>query len=199
MTMNQAAQDYAQIGELTCEDLQDANEECRQDETQPAFEGGAHVTAYRVDGSGAGSYMKAMCPNMPRAQFADGYQPALDQTTPPPPCSGRAGPSAGGRINDAESKILYPEMTAGGGGSIKMSIYHTGDNGPDAMPCHKCRAAICDAEACDIEVWICKVSDTPPEAVRPAAAGLCPPAPANTRAAQAWDQAWADQGMGLYP
>ena len=196
LTVNQAAVQNAAVRELTCDELEAANKEARESETQGSFSGGSHTTAYRRDDSGNGKYMKSMCPNKPKKKFSDGYQPSLDEEAYQPDCAGSPPRRAGsGRVNDSENKILHPEMVAGKGGSIKLSTYHTGKKGPDAMPCDSCRQSICEAEACGIEVWLCKATNKPPEAVRPAANGMCPPAEGQ----KDWDQSWADQGLGVWP
>jgi hypothetical protein len=195
MTLNQAAQANAQIRELTCEELKAANDEARSKETTPGFSGGAHTTAYRQDASGAGKYMKAMCPSMPRKKFADGYQKSLAPDAQQPNCSGSPPRTAGsGRVNDAENKILHPEMAAGKGGMIKLSTVHSPG---DAAPCLSCRRAICEAETCGIEVWLCKSEKTPPEAVRPAAEGLCPPKTGPGHGD--YDTEWQAKGLGTWP
>jgi hypothetical protein len=193
LTLNQAAEKNAEIRDLTCDELDAANKEARESETQKSFPGGAHTTAHRKDAAGNGKYMKAMCPNMPKAEFEEGYQDPVSDKNQPPCGGGRA--TSKGRRNDAENKILHPEMKAGKGGSIKMSTYHTGAKGPDAMPCYSCRQAICEAEACGIEVWLCKATNKPPEAVRPRAQGMCPPAVGQGD----FDQSWANQGLGVLP
>jgi hypothetical protein len=194
LTLNQAAEIAAKERELTCEELDAANKEAREKETQPSFSGGAHTTAYRKDAAGNGKYMRAMCPHKPRKRVADKYQKSLPEDGKQPPCAGGRTPGAG-RVNDSENKILNPEMASGGGGSIKLSTWHTGENGPDAMPCYSCRRAVCEAEACLIEVWLCKATGKPPEAVRPQAQGMCPPAAGQGH----FDQSWADQGLGCWP
>jgi hypothetical protein len=141
--------------------------------------------------------MKAMCPDKAKAEFADGYQPTVTSKTQPNCQNGQPAPGQGratssGRRNDAENKILHPEMAAGGGGMIKMSTYHSPG---DAAPCYSCRQAICEAEQCGIQVWLCKSEKTPPEAFRPAAQGLCPPAAGQGD----YDSAWQSQGLGTWP
>jgi hypothetical protein len=193
LTLNRAAQQNAQVRDLTCDELNAANKEARTNETQSSFPGGAHTTAFRKDAAGNGKYMKAMCPDMPKAQFADGYQgPVKDKTQPDCKGTGSGRATSVGRRNDAENKILNPEMNAGKGGMIKMSTYHSPG---DAAPCYSCRQAICEAEDCGIEVWLCKSEKTPPEAFRPAAQGLCPPASGQGD----YDPAWQAQGLGNWP
>ncbi|MCK4814910.1 hypothetical protein KA005_03995, partial [bacterium] len=201
MSLNQAASQKAKIKELPCDELTAANKEARKNETKGSFTGGAHTTAYRKDVAGNGKYMKAMCPNKPKKKFSDDYQDPLPEAGTQPDCkegkpTGGKGRSPGsGRINDAENKILNPEMAAGKGGMIKMSTLHTGKKGLDAMPCYSCRQAICEAEECGIEVWLCKATNKPPEAVRPKEKGLCPP-----KAGQGdYDESWAKEGLGAWP
>jgi hypothetical protein len=194
LTLNQAAEQNAVVRPLTCEELEQANKEAREKETKSSFRGGALTTAYRRDGNNNGKYMKAMCPNLPKKRFEDGYQKSLPEDGKQPPCAGGRTPGAG-RVNDAENKILNPEMAAGQGGMILMSTWHTGANGPDAMPCFSCRRAICEAEVCGIHVWLCKATNKPPDEVRPRDAGLCPPEPGKGD----FDQKWADAGLGVLP
>jgi Domain of unknown function (DUF4150) len=191
--LNQAAESAAFWRELSCDELAKANSEARANETGGRFKkGGTLTNAYRLDGAGNGRYMMAMCPHNPKAEFQGAYQPSLPENASQPPCSGSPPRKAGaGRINDAENKLLYPEMMAGKGGMIKMSTWHGGD----AAPCYSCRQSICEAEKCGIEVWLCKSSNTPPEAVRPAKAGLCPP----DKGKGDYDPKWQAQGLGDWP
>jgi hypothetical protein len=194
MTLNQAATINAQERELTCEELKDANAEARENETGARFQaGGTLTTAYRERATGTPGqlYMKAMCPQNPLAEFADAYQPGIDQQAFQPDCTGSGNPrrAGSGRVNDAENKLLHPEMAGGFGGKIKMSTWHPPG---DAAPCYSCRQSICEAEACNIEVWLCKSDSSQPEAVRPAAEGLCPPQEGQGD----YDPAWQDLGLG---
>ncbi len=197
LTLNKAAEQNAAIRELTCDELDAANKEARDNETRGSFPGGAHTTAYRKPAKGPGKYMKAMCPDLPCAEFAEDYQDPVERKTQPkckdgkPVKGGRGRATSKGRRNDAENKILHPEMAAGGRGMIKMSTFHNGD----AMPCYSCRQTICEAEECGIEVWLCKAGKKPPEAVRPKDQGLCPPAKGQGDS----DPAWKKQGLGNWP
>lgn len=197
LTINQAAKIAALDRELTCEELNAANKEARESETKGSFQGGAHTTAYRRNSAGKGKYMKSMCPNKPKAEFEDGYQPTVTRKSQPkckdgkPVKRSRGRRTSSGRRNDAENKILLPEMLKGEGGMIKMSTYHTPG---DAAPCYSCRQAICEAEECGIEVWLCKSENTPPEAMRPKAEGLCPP---KEREGD-YDQDWQKKGLGKW-
>jgi hypothetical protein len=190
--LNQAAEVTAFWRELTCEELKNANDEARRDETGKAFKknGGTLTTAYRQDAAGNGRYMMAMTPNDPLPEFQGAYQPSLDKDATQPVCPPSPPRKAGGyRVNDAENKLLHPLMAGGGGGKIKMSTNHLGD----AAPCGSCRKAICEAEACGIEVWLCKSSKTPPEAVRPAAEKLCP-----SKSGKDYDPAWQAHGLDAW-
>jgi hypothetical protein len=178
--------------ELTCEELEAANKEARESETRASFPGGAHSTAYRRDAAGNGKYMKAMCPNLPKSEFADGYQETITDKKQPPCAGGR--PTSNGRRNDSENKILHPEMKAGKGGSIRMSTSHTASAGgaADAMPCYSCRQAICEAEKCGITVTLC-TSKKPPDEVK--ASQLCHDGKPSGGTAD-YDATWASKGLG---
>jgi hypothetical protein len=192
LTLNQAAMQNAQVREVSCEELESANKEAREKETRDSFPGGAHATAYRKDGAGNGKYMKAMCPNMPKKEYENGYQDTVTDKQQPPCAGGR--PTSNGRRNDAENKILHPEMKAGNGGSIRMSIFHTASGGgaADAMPCYSCRQAICEAEKCGITVTLC-TSKKPPDEVK--AATLCNNGKPHGGTAD-YDPTWAKAGLG---
>jgi hypothetical protein len=197
LTVNKANEQNAKIRPLTCDELNNGNKEARDCETRGAFKGGAHTTAYRKPAKGPGKYMKAMCPDMPTAEFADDYQDPVTRKTQPKckdgkPTSGRGRATSKGRRNDAENKILVPEMQAGGGGMILMSTFHTPG---DAAPCYSCRQAICEAEECGIEVWLCKSEKKPPDSFRPKDKGLCPP---DAKQGD-YDKKWQKQGLGKWP
>lgn len=198
MTLNQAAQEYAQIGELTCDDLEDLNREARTNEVDPDADLGktTTTTAYRRDGQGNGRYLKAMTPNAPHPEHADGYQPPISDPRQPPCAGGRSTDCQ--RRNDAENKILFPEMDAQGGGSILLSTMHPspGGEGVDAAPCNSCRQAICEAEECGIKVYLCRSSGRPPDAVRPAKAGLCDD-PGGGHGS--YNPDWQNMGLGNWP
>ena len=192
LTLNQAAMQTAQVRPLTCQELEDANEEAREKETRDSFPGGAHTTAYREDAAGNGKYMKAMCPNLPKKEFEEGYQDAVTSKKQPPCAGGR--PTSKGRRNDAENKILHPEMNARKGGWIRMSTHHTATGGgaADAMPCYSCRQAICEAEKCGIRVTLC-TSKKPPDEI--SAAKLCKKGKPRGGTADS-DPIWAKAGLG---
>jgi Domain of unknown function (DUF4150) len=186
MTLNQAAEINAGERELTCDELDAANQEARNNEAQPGTVNTV-ATAYRKPAATSGRYMKAMCPHNPAPEFENGYQPPVAAQNQPE-CGGGRRPGYRQR-NHAENKILHPEMDGQGGGMIKMSIWHPPG---DAAPCDSCRHAICEAEECGIKVYLCRSSGRPPEAVRPASAGLCPPEEGQG----AYDPAWQRTGLG---
>lgn len=192
MTLNQAAMQNAQVRELTCDELDAANQEARANEMGPGDTPTTIDTAYREDGDGNGRYMKAMCPHNPLPECENGYQPPVAQQDQPA-CGGGRRP--GYRVrNHAENKLLHPEMDAQAGGKIKISISHPAPNPPpafDRAPCSSCRQSICEAEACGIRVELCR-SGRPPETVRPQTAGLCPPDEGQGD----YDPAWQNTGLG---
>lgn len=191
MTLNQAAQEYAQIGELTCDDLDALNQEVRDNEIAPVDSPTTTATAFRKDAKGNSKYMKAMCPHNPLDEYENGYELTVRDPNQPP-CAGGRRPQYR-KKNHAENKILNPEMDAQGGGMIKLNIWHPPG---DSAPCLSCRQAICEAEECKIEVWICRSSGRPPEAFRPATAGLCPP---NDSLETVDDPDWQGMGLGPWP
>jgi hypothetical protein len=192
VTLNRAAMANATIRELSCDELDAANREARANETAPGTgTSSTMATAYRKAPGMPGQYMKAMCPHTPRPEFAGGYQQTI-RAKDQPPCAGGRQPSYRDK-NHAENKILHPEMDAQDGGMVKISIWHPPG---DASPCASCRQSICEAEDCGLKVYLCRSSGRPPEAVRPAAAGLCPP---NPDAPRLYDPLWQARGLGAWP
>jgi hypothetical protein len=194
MTLDQAKQQLALVGDLTCEELDERNETARTElnKLPPAH---AVTISVRQPAEGPPRLMQA-CSNQESTKKLDGWQPTVKDKKQPE-CAGGRGTSSGRRY-DSENKTLHPEMKAGEGGSIKMSTFHTNGSRKDAMPCRSCRQAICEAEQCGIQVWLCKATGKPPEAVRPHEKGLCPPAK-GPPADDEWDPAWADEGLGVLP
>ncbi|HEY7208962.1 MAG TPA: hypothetical protein VH477_01715 [Bryobacteraceae bacterium] len=161
LTVDQAKQKLETTGDLSCQELDDANKDARANELDPKAtpDGYALTIAARKPANGPPKLMKAVSAgNAPKKEFRDGYQGPVKEKTRPA-CSGGGGYDAQ-RKNDSETKILDPEMRAGNGGSIKMKIFHQspGENGnlvQDEMPCISCRKSICGANACGITVILC--------------------------------------------
>ena len=211
LTINQELEMRAQFEELDCDQLEDGMDEMQTQEMiqpvdsnqQPSY---ALANAQYNPAEGPGSYMKsASTVASVRPECRDGYQPSRDPQEERPLCTDIR-TRAGNRTQDAESKILTPlsEPTfapdgAFGtqGGNILMNITHSNadcSSGQDRMPCIHCRRAICAAEDCGIQVWICVGQEEP---VRPAAQGLCPPPEGpEAEGLTAWDPGWAAAGMG---
>ncbi len=193
--LNAAAQVMARTEGLNCDALNFMNQVARAAEIPPGELGGTTTTtAYRVDGMG-GRFLKAasLRPEELEAAAASGYAPPVNDRQQPP-CAGNRRTDVQHR-NDAENKLLFPEMDGQTGGSILMSTMHPAPNPPpplDAMPCPSCRQSICEAEQCGIQVYLCPATGGAP--VRPQAAGLCPPA-TGTNSGQAWQNA----GLGGWP
>ncbi len=195
-TLDVAAQAKIAAGEpRTCEELDALNKDARTREAQPGTSNTV-VTASRTEADGRSSFLKSMCPHRPLPEYENGYQPPVEAQDQPA-CGGGRRPGYRQR-NHAENKILHPEMDAQGGGTILLNIWHPSPNPPpqgDSAPCYSCRQVICEAEECGIEVWICRSSGRPPESVRPAAAGLCPPEEGKGN----YDPAWQGMGFGPWP
>jgi hypothetical protein len=161
MTLNQAAQQYAEIGELKCQDLDDANQEARQDElntTDEQKEGFALTTAQWKPANGPGVYLKATSVNREdcvREEFRDGYSDKVDSKTKPA-CMG-GGNYNPHRKNDSETKLLDPLMRPpmAMNGTVRMKIFHVSNGVADELPCGSCRRSICGAEACGIKIELC--------------------------------------------
>jgi hypothetical protein len=196
LTMNAAAMARAADQGLSCKELNAMIFIARLYELsdppgQPYSANPTVVTAYRQPASGPGRFMKALAPNVPNEEFANGYQPPVDKQDQPPCAGGRRPPDR--PRNHGENKILHPEMDAQDGGTILMSISHPAPNPPpyyDANPCSSCRRSICEAEECGIEVRICR-TDPPPDAFRPADHHLCPAETAGDE-----DPDWTSLGLG---
>lgn len=199
MTINQELEEEAEIRPLTCEELSAANVEAQNEELEGLPAQHAVVTAYRHQPGIGGTYLKAVSNQASIIPgYEDGYAPG-PPTHNMPDCQGggRNGRATGRRRYDAENKLLDREITLGGGGSILMNTWHRGAGGNyDAAPCYGCRQAICDAEACGIEVYLCRADGGNPPA-RPGApgSGLCPPAQGQG----AEDPNWQALGLGNWP
>jgi hypothetical protein len=202
LTINQELEQLAAQQPLTCNELTAGNVEAQNEELEGLPQGHAVVTAYRSRPGIGGEYLKAVSNQASIIEdFEDGYAPAPPTNNMADCQGGRTGRATNQRRYDAENKMLDQEIALGGGGSILMSTWHRpglgpGEYGPlaphDAAPCYGCRQAICDAETCGIEVYLCRADGGPP--VRPAAAGLCPPAPGQGDN----DPAWQAQGLGFW-
>lgn len=174
MTVNQATQKAAKGEELTCKELAEANEDARKHELKDLPPNHAVTTSFRRTSGGSTKFMKA-CSNTASTSGSKGWQPVVREKKMPPCAGGRA--TGSGRRHDSENKTLDPEMRASrspgtvlrrrggvtsvlpppapGGGSIKMSTFHTTGGVADNMPCHSCRQAICEASKCGIDVKLC--------------------------------------------
>jgi hypothetical protein len=196
LTINQELEIFAQERELTCTELTAANIEAQNEELEDLPAQHAVVTAYREEPGVGGSYLKAVSNQESILEgFEDGYAPGPPTHNMPNCQSGqRDGRATGRRRYDAENKMLDQEMMRGGGGKIIMNTWHRGAGGNyDAAPCYGCRQAICDAENCNIEVYLCRADGQQPP-VRPGApgSGLCPPAEGQG----AEDANWQALGLG---
>jgi len=199
MTLNQAAMQFAEIGELTCQDLDDANQEARGQELDQAGmtaeqkEGFALTTAVWKPDGGPGAYLKATSLNREdcvKEEFRDGYSDKVSSKTKPA-CMG-GGNYNPHRKNDSETKLLDPLMRPpmAMNGTVTMKIYHVSGGVADELPCGSCRRTICGAEACGIKIELCNNKN---EKVK--GSDLC----SNGKPKDTTDKGWRAKGFGPKP
>jgi hypothetical protein len=195
MTCNQAKEKVATIGDLSCEELERANDDMRDNELkQNALpDGYATTTSVWKPATGPATFMQAVSCDAARPKKGkDGYQDPVKAKNMPPCAGGR--PTGSGRRHDSENKTLDPLMRAGIPGTIKMNTFHQPSTNevPDAMPCYSCRQSICEAKACGITVILC-TTDNPSQEV--SADTLCDKGkPKGGK--DDFDSAWSSKGLG---
>lgn len=160
MTCSQAKAKAEKEGDLTCEELDMANQDARDNEIEEGQMGNpiTVTTAVRTDSNGNTKFMRAVSGNKDqkvKSNHRDDYQDPIEDGKVA--CSETENYNKR-RKHDSEPKLIQPEFN--GGGTMKMKIFHQSRNTKgklvnDCMPCGSCKKVICIAQACGLNIILC--------------------------------------------